>query len=63
MLHLLVCGSKHSMERRQELPSRPPTANSLETPPPPGYSLNTDGLVFILYVHKVYEAHGFIMEF
>ncbi len=23
--HLLVCGSKHSTERRHELPSRPPT--------------------------------------
>lgn len=30
MLHLLVWGSKHSMERRHELPSRPPTANSLK---------------------------------
>lgn len=30
MLHLLVCGSKHSIDRRQELPSRPPTANNLK---------------------------------
>lgn len=30
MLHLLVCGSKHSIDLRQELPSRPPTANNLE---------------------------------
>lgn len=30
MLHLLVCGSKHSIDLRQELPSRPPTANSLK---------------------------------
>ena len=29
--HLLVCGSKHSTERRHELPSRPPTAYSLST--------------------------------
>jgi len=29
MLHLLVWGSKHSMDRKQELPSRPPTANNL----------------------------------
>lgn len=29
MLHLLVCGSKHSIDLRHELPSRPPTANSL----------------------------------
>ena len=26
LAHLLVCGSKHSTERRHELPSRPPTA-------------------------------------
>lgn len=29
MLHLLVCGSKHSMDLKHELPSRPPTANNL----------------------------------
>lgn len=29
MLHLLVCGSKHSIDLKHELPSRPPTANSL----------------------------------
>lgn len=29
MLHLLVCGSKHSIDLKQELPSRPPTANNL----------------------------------
>lgn len=28
-LHLFVCGSKHSIDFKQELPSRPPTAYSL----------------------------------
>ena len=28
--HLLVCGSKHSTDRRHELPSRPPTAYNLQ---------------------------------